>query len=240
MKWGNFSLLHILTLVIAILLNVFIYFAIKKLSKKKQIIILTILSFSGIAAVIFNLIAWKSPLEYLPFHLCSLNALILPFCVIKQNNRLANLLLLWSLGAFVALILNNAMMDVNIFSFTFLFYYFPHALECGIPLIMLKLKLIKLDKKYLLSTLLITFVCYSIIHLINLAINNYCITNNIVNSANEIIQVNYMFSIKPENPFLQLMYNILPYQYFYMLLAFPIIILYLSTIYLINGIKTRH
>ena len=62
---------------------------------------------------------------------------------------------LFAKGAFVALILNNAMMDVNIFSFTFLFYYFPHALECRIPLIMLKLKLIKLDKKYLLSTLLI-------------------------------------------------------------------------------------
>ena len=233
MTWGFFSITHILTLILAILLNIGLYFLIKKFNQKKQIIILFIMSLLGIAAIIFNLIAWDSPLEYLPLHLCSLTALILPFCVIKRSNVLANLLILWGLGAFVALILNTSVSEANVFSLTFFFYYFPHVFECGIPLIMLKLKLVKLDKKYLLSTILITFAVYTLIHFVNVGINSYCISNNILNSNGEIIKVNYMFSIYPENPLLNIFYKIIPHSYFYMLLCFPIIAIYLILIYLI-------
>ena len=231
MIWGNFTFLHIITLIFALLINFILYLVIKKLSKQNQIFILTCLSFLGIGAIIYNLLAWNSPLEYLPLHLCSLNALILPICIISQNNRLANLLIHWSLGALVALIINNSVSNTNILGFTFFFYYFPHVFECGIPIIMLKLGLYKLEKKYIFSTLLITFTSYTLIHFINVFINNYCTMNNILNNNYEVVKVNYMFSIYPDNPFLQLLYNLLPYSYFYMLLCFPIIALYLIIIY---------
>ena len=237
MKWGNFSFVHILSLILAILFNIAIYFLIRKKSKLTQLFVLTMLSFLGILAIIFNLIMWKSPLEYLPLHLCSLNALILPFCIIKQNDKLFNLLILWSLGAFIALIVNNSVSEANIFSLTFFFYYFPHVFECGIPLIMLKLKLVQLKRKYLFSTLFITFISYTIIHFINVLINSYCIKYNIVDNLGNIIKVNYMFSIYPDNPLLNLFYKIIPYSYFYMLLAFPIIAVYLLLIYFIVNRK---
>ena len=84
MKWGSFGIVHIASLVLAALLSVGLYFALKKASMKVKTLVLGVLSFSGVAAVIFNLVTWNSPLEYLPFHLCSLNALVLPVAVLMQ------------------------------------------------------------------------------------------------------------------------------------------------------------
>ena len=149
MTWGNFTSPHILSLIIAFFLNIGLYFFIRFKSKQFQTVILTSLSFLGLLAIIYNLVMWNSPLEYLPLHLCSLNAIILPFAIISKNNKLGNLLILWSLGALVALVINNAAADFKLISSTFFFYYFPHVFECGIPLIMLKLGFFKLDKKYI-------------------------------------------------------------------------------------------
>ena len=96
---------------------------------------------------------------------------------------------------------------------------------------MFVLKLAKLDFKCVLSTVVITFISYTIIHFINVGINTFCLENNILNSSGEIIQVNYMYSILPENPVLQLFYNMVPHSYWYMLIAIPVIIVYLSCIY---------
>jgi hypothetical protein len=93
------------------------------------------------------------------------------------------------------------------------------------------LKLVEKDKKCILSTITITYAVYTVVHFINVGLNRYCIENEILDWSGNIIQVNYMYSIKPENPLLQLFYNILPYSYWYMLLCIPIIIVYLSAIY---------
>lgn len=231
MVWGSFGITHIITLVISVLLIIGIYFILKNKEEKIQITVLGVLSFSGIAAIIYNLLTWDSPLEYLPFHLCSLNALMLPIAVFTKNKTLNNLLLLWALGALLALVINTAQADFEIFSWTFIFYYFPHTLELGIPVLMFVLKLAKLDVKCVLSTVVITFISYTIIHFINVSINAFCLENNILNSSGEIIKVNYMYSILPENPVLQLFYNMVPHSYWYMLIAIPVIIVYLSCIY---------
>ena len=57
-------------------------FSFARLERKIQTVVLGILSFSGIAAIIFNLVTWGSPYEYLPLHLCSLTAMVLPVVVI--------------------------------------------------------------------------------------------------------------------------------------------------------------
>ena len=180
MTWGNFTSPHILSLIIAFFLNIGLYFFIRFKSKQFQTVILTSLSFLGLLAIIYNLVMWNSPLEYLPLHLCSLNAIILPFAIISKNDKLGNLLILWSLGALVALVINNAAADFKLISFTFFFYYFPHVFECGIPLIMLKLGFFKLDKKYIKSTLLITLISYTLIHFVNIGLNEYFIKYNLL------------------------------------------------------------
>lgn len=240
MLWGTFSFTHILSLFISAIIGLTLYFAIKNLSKKNQTIILFILSLSGIAAIIYNLLMWESPLEYLPLHLCSLNAMLLPFVVISKNKMLGNLLLLWALGALIALIVNFAQSDYKILSWPFAFYFFPHTLEFVVPILLFKLKLIDLNGKFIVSTVLITLISYTIIHFINTGLNNYFLSNNIVDYKGEIIKVNYMYSIYPDNPLLDFFYSIIPYSYWYMMLSIPIITIYLSLIYGISHyFKTR-
>ena len=199
MIWGNFSINHIISLVVSLIIIAGLYFILRNKKEKTQIITLFILSLSGIIAIIYNLVLWGSPLEYLPLHMCSINAMILPFAVLTRKKTISNLLILWSLGAIIALILNFQAANYEILSWTFAIYYFPHTLEFGIPILLFALKLVKLDYKTIPSTLIITFIIYTAVHFCNVALNNYFINNNILDWQGNIIQVNYMFSVIPDN-----------------------------------------
>lgn len=237
MIWGFFSVAHIISLILGAGIIFGLYFILKNKSCKVKLCVLAVLSFSGIAAIIYNLLAWGSPLEYLPLHLCSLNAMVLPIAVMTRSKILNNLLLLWSVGALFALVLNVSVAETEIFSPVFCFYYFPHVLEFGIPILMFVFKLVKKDIKCILSTVLITAASYTVIHFINLWINSYTQQNNILDSSSNIIKVNYMFSITPENPLLTFFYNIIPCQYWYMYLSFVIAFVYLGGVYFTDIIR---
>lgn len=237
MTWGNFTVTHIVSLVIAIAIVVGLYFILKNRSDKVKTAVLFVLSFSGIAAIIFNLVKWGSPLEYLPFHLCSIAAIVLPIAVITRSKVLNNLLCLWSLGALCALVMNNGQANYEIFSDVFVFYYFPHIFEFGIPILMFALKLTEKDYKTIISTLIITFVTYTAIHFINVGINNYCENNNILDPSGALVVVNYMYSITPSIPVLELFWKIIPHSYYYLLVVLPIIVIYLGLLYTPQFIK---
>ena len=237
MTWGFLSSAHIISLILAVGIITLLYFILKNKSDRVKTIVLGILSFSGIAAIIYNLVAWNSPLEYLPLHLCSLNAMVLPFAVFTRKKVLNNLLLLWSIGALFALIINVSVSKAEILSWTFVFYYFPHVFELGIPILMFLLKLAKKDVKCIISTVVITMTVYTLIHFVNLWINSYAIKNNIVDWAGNVIKVNYMYSIYPDNPLLNLLYSIIPYQYWYMYLTMVVIVIYLGIVYLKDILK---
>ena len=237
MTWGFLSSAHIISLILAVGIITLLYFILKNKSDRVKTIVLAILSFSGIAAIIYNLVAWNSPLEYLPLHLCSLNAMVLPFAVFTRKKVLNNLLLLWSIGALFALIINVSVSEAEILSWTFVFYYFPHVFELGIPILMFLLKLAKKDVKCIISTVVITMTVYTLIHFVNLWINSYAIKNNIVDLAGNVIKVNYMYSIYPDNPLLNLLYSIIPYQYWYMYLTMVVIVIYLGIEYLKDILK---
>ena len=242
MKWGSYGPIHLLSLAFAAAAVIGLYFILKNRSMMVKTIVLGILSFSGIAAIIFNLVDWNSPLEYLPLHLCSINALLLPIVVFTRNKQLGNLLLVWCLGALAALVVNQAQADFVVFSATFNFYFFPHVLEFGIPILLFKLKLVELDYKCIGSTLLLTILIYTGIHLCNGGLNAYCEANQILNSAGEVINVNYMYSLVPENPLLALFYQWVPYEYWYLYLIFPIVLVYLVIVYsgqILRAIKAK-
>lgn len=235
MIWGSFGKVHIATLIAAILINVVLFLFLRKKSRRTQILVLFVLSLSGIGAIIFNLVAWNSPWEYLPLHLFSLNAMLLPYAVLTRKKWACNLLLLWSLGSYVALILNTSMADAKLLSWPFVFYYFPRVLEAGIPILLFALDLVDRDTKTIKTTLSITLVVYTIIHFINLAINSA----GILGPTGEIIQVNYMFSVTPNNPLLNFFYLLIPSPYWYMFLTLPIIFLYLFWWYLPEMLDDR-
>ena len=239
MTWGSFGVVHIATLVLATAMIVGLYYTLRRASVKIKTLVLGVLSFSGISAIIFNLLMWDSPLEYLPLHLCSINALLLPIVVFTRNKTLGNLLLVWCLGALAALVVNMAQAEYELASWTFVFYYFPHVLEFGIPILLFKLGLIEKHPKYILSTLAITMLIYTGVHLCNLGLNAYCVANNIVDYAGEIIQVNYMYSLVPENPLLALFMQVIPHEYWYMYMIVPILAVYLSLVYLPQILQNR-
>ena len=231
MLWGCFGLVHILSLFLGAGIIVGLYFLLRRFSAKIQTVVLGVLSFSGIAAVLFNLFAWGSPYEYLPLHLCSLTALVLPFAVFTRSKVLGNLLLLWSLGAVMALVVNTAQANFEICSATFLFYFFPHLLEFGIPILLIALGLVKKDMKCIGTTLLITVCALVIVHFANVALNSYFIENQILNPSGTLVQVNYMYTIKPENPVMSLFWSLIPYPFWYLMPAVVIVLVYLLLVY---------
>lgn len=242
MKWGTFGIVHISTLVIAALVVIGLYFLLKRLSSKKQIWILGILSFSGISAILFNLLAWNSPWEYLPLHLCSLNAMVLPFVVFTRNKTWGNVLLLWSLGALCAVVLNHGQADFTLCSWTFLFYFIPHVLEFAIPILLIKLKLVEKDHRCIPSTLAITLGMFTLVHMANKLLNLYFAANQITSSTGDLLQVNYMYTISPDNPLLALFYNVISKEYWYLYMALPVILIYLLIVYapqLIKAMKNK-
>lgn len=232
MTWGSFGIVHIASLIAAAGMIVGLYFALRKASRAVQTAVLGVLSFSGIAAIIFNLVSWGSPLEYLPLHLCSINAILLPITVFTRNKTLGNLLLVWCLGALAALVVNTAQADFKLNSATFVFYYFPHVLEFGIPILLFKLGIIEKHHKYIASTIVITMLIYTGVHFANVALNAYCVANQILDNAGNVIQVNYMYSLDPANPLLVLFRQVIPHDYWYMYMIVPILVVYLAIVYL--------
>ena len=242
MLWGSYGLVHIITLIISACMILGIYFILRNRSEKTKITVLFILSLSGAAAIIFNLVTWGTPLEYLPFHMCSITALILPFAILTRSKIFSNLLLFWCLGAAMAIICNQGQANFVIPSATFFFYYIPHTLEFGIPILMFALRIVKKDVRCIASTVVITMAIYTVVHFINLAINSYCAANALTNPSGEIIQVNYMYSLFAPVPLMQAMYNLIPHPYWYMYVVVPFIAVYLGIVYLpeiISLIKAR-
>lgn len=231
MLWGSFGIVHVLSLLIGAGIIIGLYFILRRFSATVQTAVLGVLSFSGIAAIIFNLVSWGSPFEYLPLHLCSLTAIVLPFAVFTRSRTLCNLLLLWSLGALMALVVNSAQANFEICSATFFFYYFPHLLEFGIPILLFSLGLVKKELRCIASTVIITLCTFTVIHFVNVALNSYFTANQILDPSGNLVQVNYMYSLRPENPLLALFWSIIPYEYWYMMPVILIMLVYLGAVY---------
>ncbi len=225
MKWGFFTPVHIATLVLAALMLGVLYHGLRNKSRRVQTLVLLPLSFSGIAAIVFNLLRWGEPLAYLPLHLCSINALVLPIAVLTRNKQLCNLLLLWCLGALVALVANFEMVNTQLFGEAFNFYFFPHVFEFGIPVLLFKLKLVEKDPECIRSTIGITMLVYTLVHLCNLAVNRYCA------AVGSSLRVNYMFSLEATNPLTALFFKVIPHPYWYMYMIVPIVAVYLLVVY---------
>ena len=240
MPWGTFTPQHIATLFLSVAVIVGLHFLLRKCSPKTQTATLFVLSFAGIAAILFNLLMWGFPLEYLPLHMCSINALLLPATVLSKNRVLGSLTLLWCLGAALALIVNTGQAEFLIPSSTFFFFYIPHTLEIAVPVLLFTTGLIRFDFRTTPITVALTMGIYTLVHFANLALNRYVQANGILNYFGEIARINYMFSLSPEgNPLLELFWKAIPFSYWYMFGAIPLIVLYLGLIWCITRFAAR-
>lgn len=231
MTWGFFSVTHIITLILAVAFIFAMHYLLRNRSRKVQLWVLAPLSFLGIISIAYNLLAFGAPLENLPLHLCSFNAVVLPIVVFTRNKTFGNVLLVWCLGALAALVLNNEMAETKLLGWPFFFYYFPHVVEFAIPILLVSLGHVKKDPKCILSTVVLTMGMYTLVHFANVALNAYCTANNILNAQGEVVFANYMYSIAPNNPLCELFQKIIPGTYWYMYLVLPIVVVYLLIVY---------
>ena len=239
MLWGTpFHTVHLITLAIAAALIVGFYFLLKYLPERARYICMLVLSFSGVVAIVYNLAAWGSPLEYLPFHMCSIAAILLPIAVITRNRYVGNLLLVWCLGSILALVFTDAQAGYEILSPAFFIYYVPHVFEFAVSIYLFAFGYVKKDYKCIPMTVGLTVGIYTVVHFINLALNHYCAVNNVVDSAGNVLTFNYMFSMEPTTSISFLFWNIIPYTYWYMYGAVGILVVYLVVMYLPQMIKT--
>lgn len=226
MTWGSFSSIHLLTLALAVLVNILIYLILKRNTRSKQILALFIFSLFGVGFVVYGMIVNKADiLRNLPLNFWAINVLLLPIAVLTRGKKLCNLLLIWSAGSVLALVFNSSMANVELLSFDFMTYFTMHMFGAGIPILLFELNLVKRATNTVKLTLILTFVVYTAAHFFNL----------IVNSANDwsITEgVNYMSTLEPTSSLLGFFYAIIPSTYWYMILALPLILLYIVYWYL--------
>ena len=243
MLWGApFQTVHLITLAIAAAMIVGFYFLLKYLPERVRYICMLVLSCSGLVAIVYNLIAWGSPLEYLPFHMCSIAAILLPVAVITRNRYVGNLLLVWCLGSILALVFTDAQAGYEIPSASFFIYYVPHVFEFAVAIYLFAFGYVKKDYKCIPVTVGVTVGIYTVVHFINLALNHYCAVHNVVDYAGNVLTFNYMFSMEPTTSIFNLFWSIIPCKYWYMYVAVVILVVYLVVLYLpqiIRAVRER-
>lgn len=230
MTWGTFTAQHILTLSAIILTGVSLYFALRRQSDRVKTAALFAVSLLGVAAVIYDLVRWGRPLEYLPLHLCSLNALIIPFAVLTKNKVAAHLTLVWSLGAALVLVVNTGQAHYLMFSEAFWIFTVCHAVDVIVPALLFATGLVRFNVGKAPAVVGSTIAIYTCVHFINLGINRYFIDRSTQVAARSfygggIPQVNYMYSLGDEgNAFFAIFREIVPCDYWHMYLIAPILV----------------
>ena len=233
MVWGSFGTVHLVTLALAVLINVAIYFLLMRTTRAKRLVILFILSLFGAGMVVVNVMNNSSDiLRNLPLSFWALNALLLPIAVFLHSKRICNLLLIWSVASILALVLNSDMKNVEVFSVEFLVYYTMHVLGAGIPILIFETGIVKRDPRTVKSSLTLTIITFVAVHLTNIFIN-------ISNDWSVSEGVNYMSSLAPTSTILNFFYALIPSAFWYMIFVLPLILLYMLYWYLPEILEER-
>ncbi len=226
MPWGSFGNVHLITLALAVVINISIYFILRRKTRTVQILSLFTLSLFGVGYIVCGMLSGGANiLKNLPLSFWSLSALLLPFAVLTRGKRTCNLLLIWSVGSILALVSNSAMADINVFSVEFIAYFMTHVLGAGIPILLFELNLVRRNTGTARSTIIFTVFVFTVVHVLNLVINS-------LNGWSVADGVNYMATLEPNSEILNFFYAIIPSSYWYMILVLPLMLVYIIYWYL--------
>ncbi len=242
MLWGSFGVVHLVSLLIAAVFTVGVYFLLKSCSERVRLVCMTVMSLTGLVAVVYNLVAWGSPLEYLPLHMCSITAFLLPTAVLTKNQYIGNLLLIWCLGSLLALVFNQAQAGYEILSPAFFIYYIPHVCEFAVMLYLFKFGYIRKDYRTIPVSIGLTVGIYTVVHFVNLALNEYYIAHEVTDMYGNIVESNYMFSMTPTTPIFDFFWSVIPHRYWYMYVAVLVLTVYLGAVYapdILRAVRAR-
>lgn len=104
-----------------------------------------------------------SIVDMLPFHLCALNAIVMPIAVFKKNKTLLNYMYAIALPAAAAAMLTPAVSYYGryfYFSWQILFFFIDHGLMTLVPVLAISSGLMRPDAK-MLPRILLLFLAYS-------------------------------------------------------------------------------
>ena len=217
---------HLISLCLFAVFTLALYKFLRRRTKVCRRAVLTVLSFAGIPSIVWYPIYFGDLLRFLPLELCSYTAILLPVAVLTGNRKLNNLLLLWSVGAFSAILLNPLETSWSPNETEFWMFYVPHVVETAVPPLTFALGLSRKDPRCIPFTVGCTFAAYSFSHVCNQLINSHYVR------IGSEYRVNYMFAEWPENPVLDACWKILPGSYRYVFVMTPFIVLFLIIIYL--------
>lgn len=217
---------HLISLGVFFLTGTVLLVFLRKRSIRCRRVVLGVLSFAGLPAIIWYPAAFGDLLRFLPLELCSYTALLLPVAVWTGNRRLNNILLLWAVGAFSAILLNPAETAWRPGETEFWMFFVPHAAEAAIPPLVFALGLSEKDVRCIPITLGATLGAGAFSHACNLMINRFFA------EAGSSLCVNYMFAEWPENPVLDVCWRILPVRFAYLLVLAPAVLVLLTLLYL--------
>jgi|GEM_PF-3301014 len=219
------------------LASVFLIFLImltfKSATQQSRYRFLLFLAFINAIAYIVNwwffYIRGDSILTLLPLQLCNIAVFLIPLALITKKTILMDFVFyICGLGGLAAIIAVSTDYSDTYSMMTFSFYVF-HFSVFLIPLLHSIWGFHELipSVKSALRLSILVLVISGVLHLLNLFINSYY-----------QIPANYFFTIRnlsaPINPAFALFAKWIPYDYFFLLFALPVLYLYMSIIYVIG------
>ena len=223
MEWWFFTTQHMITIILTLAAPFIFFFILKKFKPQTQDKLLFYFSFLGLFGILGNLwvgikedvLIWK-----LPFHLCSWTAMLLPIAAKTKNSKLCSTVAVWSIGALIAVILNDEAIHYKMFGIKWFIYFVPHLAEFCVPLLLLFLRKYKMKWIEMLWVWVGTATVYTISFMVSYVLGWYFKTD-----------VNYLFTMHSTNFVTDFLYSLLPYKYWYMYTAFPLIALLTLGVY---------
>jgi len=227
-----FNLTHILTITtIPILIFLGIYFPIKKRDEgTKQRILLFICYFNAILYVVYKIVQANEAsyafdiFTNLPLHFCNLNLILIPLAIHTKSRTLHAYQLYFGvpLAALALITVYPTFLSRPIWYFTPLVYFYYHSMLAVLPLILVKLKLYIPSFKVVWQPTLMLIALATTIHIVNVVFRATGIAN----------ESNYFFTYGLEGDFFtELLWGILPYNFFFLL---PALLLFVPYVFLVT------
>jgi uncharacterized membrane protein YwaF len=202
----------------------------KQNSDIKRNVLLIICIFNILLYISYKIIQANNP-EYnfniftnLPLHFCNINLILLPIAIFSKNKYLLAYQLYFGTPlALLALVtIDPSFRSKPFFEYTSIVYFYYHSMLAIIPFLLLKYKLFIPSYKNVLQPVLLLISITFIAHIVNIIFR-------VTRIAEE---ANYFFTYGLKGDFFtEFFWNILPYNFFFLL---PSILLFLPYIILIT------
>jgi uncharacterized membrane protein YwaF len=236
-KTGNFMQLqwYYVGSLIAVTMILLVFKNKSQSSRFRFLLVLTIIN--AIAYIVnwwYFYISGAHILTLLPLQLCNIAVFLIPIALISKKAVLMDFIFfICGLGGLAAILIVSSDYKDTYSMMTFSFYIF-HFSVFLIPLLnsIWKFHSLKPSLKSAFNLTVLVLIISGAVHLLNLYLNN------VYN-----IPANYFFTMRllaaQMNPAFALFAKWIPYDYFYLLFALPILYLYMGLVYLVTLLTQR-